>query len=336
MSQQIWARKPVPVETKPEKVARIKATATDEKESSKWLLALRKTVERTPPGVMVVTLADRESDFFEFIEEAKRLGALFLIRAKNDRQIDGDDPYESMLEAIMAAPVLGRREVAIPSNGKRTSRTAHVDIRVVDVMIKPPQKRGEWQDSTSEPTAVTIVAATETAPPEGVEALSWVLLTNLTVKDFAAAAEKIDWYVQRWGIETWHKVLKSGCKVEDCLLETAARLKRYLALFSIVAFRLMHVTYLARVSPTAPSTDVFSYEEVEALYIRVKRVRLPENHVPSLGEVVHMIGGLGGHLGRKGDGAPGITVMWRGLMRLLEDVEMLVAFKVALNSSNSS
>jgi hypothetical protein len=63
---------------------------------------------------------------------------------------------------------------------------------------------------------------------------------------------------------------------------------------------------------------------------------LPENHVPSLGEVVHMIGGLGGHLGRKGDGAPGITVMWRGLMRLLEDVEMLVAFKVALSSSNSS
>jgi len=64
VSQQIWARKPVPVETKPEKVARIKATATDEKESSKWLLALRKTVERTPPGVMVVTLEDRESDFF--------------------------------------------------------------------------------------------------------------------------------------------------------------------------------------------------------------------------------------------------------------------------------
>jgi hypothetical protein len=336
LSQQIWARKPVPDETKQEKVERIKTTAIDEKESSKWLLALRKTVERTPPGVMLVTLADRESDFFEFIEEAKRLDALFLIRAKNDRQIDGDDAYESMLEAIMAAPVLGRREVDIPSNGKRTSRTAQVDIRVVDVMIKPPQKRGEGKDSTSEPTAVTIVAATETTPPEGVEALSWVLLTNLTVKDFAGAAEKIDWYVQRWGIETWHKVLKSGCKVEDCLLETAARLKRYLALFSIVAFRLMHVTYLARVSPTAPSTDVFSEEEVEALYIRVKRVRPPENYVPPLGEVVHMIGGLGGHLGRKADGAPGITVMWRGLMRLLEDVEMLMAFKMVLNSSNTS
>ena len=88
----------------------------------------------------------------------------------------------------------------------------------------------------------------------GVEPLSWVLLTNLPVKDFAGATEKVQWYGSRWGIETWHKVLKSGCKVEDCLLETADRLKRYLTLFSIIGVRLMYVTYLARVQPESPAT----------------------------------------------------------------------------------
>jgi len=78
------------------------------------------------------------------------------------------------------------------------------------------------------------------------EPISWVLLTNLPVKDFAGAAEKVQWYGKRWGIETRHKVLKSGCKVEDCLLEKAERLKPYLTLFSIIGVRLMHVTYLWR------------------------------------------------------------------------------------------
>jgi hypothetical protein len=38
---------------------------------------------------------------------------------------------------------------------------------------------------------------------------------------------------------------------------------------------------------------------------------------------VRMLGKLGGHLGRKGDGEPGVLVLWRGWMRLYESVEML-------------
>lgn len=336
LSQQIWARKDVPEETKKEKVERIKCTPIDEKESSKWLVSLRETVRRTPPGVKVVTLADRESDFFEFIAEAAKLHALYVIRAKNDRQLDADDAYASMLEAIAAAPVLGTREVDIPGNGKRKARTAVVEIRTAEVTIKPPARHPKAKSDLYEPMTVNIVAATEAAPPEGIEAISWVLLTNLPTSDFDAAAEKVDWYAKRWGIETWHKVLKSGCKVEDCLLETADRLKRYLTLFSIIGFRLMHITYLARVNPNAPSTEVFSTEEVEALNIRVKKERPPENKPPTLREVVQMIGSLGGHLGRACDGNAGITVMWRGLMRLYEDVEMLRAHKIVLSRENTS
>ena len=332
VSQNIWARKQVPDETKVEKVARIKSTSIDEKESSKWILALKTTVDRTPPGVKVITVADRESDFFEFITEAENISALYLIRAKNDRKLDRDDRYETISEAITAAPVIGTRSVDIPGNGKRRPRTAVVEIRTATVTIKAPRSASKEQNPLKESIALNVIAATETDPPADTEAISWVLLTNLPVKDFDAASEKIDWYGKRWGIETWHKVLKSGCNVEDCLLETADRLKRFLTLYSIIAFRLMHITYLARVSPDAPSTEVFSADEIEALHIRTKKTLPPEDRPTTLREAVQMIGSLGGHLGRASDGDPGITVMWRGLMRLYESVEMLQAHKVVLNT----
>lgn len=336
VSQQIWARKDVPDETPQEKIERLICTPIDEKESSKWLKALRETVGRTPPGVRVVTVADRESDFFEFMTEAADLRALYLIRARVDRKLDVGDGFVNMTEAITASPVLGTMTVDIPGNGKRKARTAVVVIRSAEVTINPPVMRGKAKAMAPiAPMTINVVAATETLPPAGCEAISWVLLTNLPVKDFDAAAEKVEWYGKRWGIETWHKVLKSGCKVEDCLLETGDRLKRFLTLFSIIGFRLMHITYFARVKPDAPSTELFSEEEVETLHIRVKRTEPPQEP-PTIKEAVRMIGSLGGHLGRQADGEPGTTVLWRGMMRLFECVEALRAYKEILNARNTS
>jgi hypothetical protein len=146
--------------------------------------------------------------------------------------------------------------------------------------------------------------------------------------------EKIGWYTQRFGIEIWHKVLKSGCKVEDCLLETAERLSRYLTLFSILAVRLMYLTYLARVQPERPASEFFSTEELEALHVRLHQT-LPPPEPITLREAVRMIGSIGGHLGRQCDGEPGMTVIWRGWMRLHEDVLAHRAMKQALGVRSS-
>jgi hypothetical protein len=142
----------------------------------------------------------------------------------------------------------------------------------------------------------------------------------------------VTWYGQRWGIEVWHKVMKSGCKVEDCLLETADRLKRYLALFSVIALRLMRITYLARTAPDEPCTEVLSDDEWKALHVRVRRSD-PKETPPTLKEAVRMIGLLGGHLGRCCDGEPGVTVLWRGWQRLMEDTMMWRIMKSFGNSS---
>ena len=338
LSQNIWARQELPEEGYQEKILRLQCTAIEEKESAKWLRALRETVARTPRGVKVVTVADRESDFFEFLTHAEDLRARFLIRARIDRTLVPEDSegFGSMLEALGSAKALGTLTVKVAGNGKRKARTAEVEVKVTQVTIKPPQRRREAKASGStEPINVKLIGATERAPPEGQDAISWVLLTNLLVPDFESAAEKVRWYGLRFGIETWHKVLKSGCKVEDCLLETAERLSRYLTLFSIIGVRLMHVAYLSRVHPDLPATEAFSKEEIEAVHVRVHKA-LPPAKSPTLREVVRMIGRVGGHLGRKCDGEPGMTVMWRGWMRLYEDVLMLRACKQALGLADSS
>ena len=333
LSQNIWARREIPEEGYQEKIERLQVTAIEEKESSKWLVALTETVERAPPGVAVITVADRESDFFEFLTQARELRAKFLIRARTDRKLVPEDSAgcASMLEALSDAVILGSMAVPVPGNGRRKARTANIDVRVAQVTIKAPQRRGVHAKSSgsNEPVTVTLIGATETSPPAGTEPISWVLLTNLAVKNFESAAEKVRWYGKRWGIETWHKVLKSGCKVEDCLLEEAERLKRYLTLFSIIAARLLHVAHLARIEPDRPATQVFSAVEIQVLHLRVTQALPPVAPALTLREVVRLLGRLGGHLGRKGDGEPGVLVLWRGWMRLYESVEMLHSLQSA-------
>lgn len=333
LSQKIWARGEIPEEDYQEKIERLQVTAIEEKESCKWLVALKETVERAPAGVPVVTVADRESDFFEFLTHAKELRAKYLIRARTDRKLVPEDSEGCvrMLDALSDTPALGNMTVEIPSNGSRKARAANIEVRVAQVTIQAPHRRGAHAKASgsSEPVTVTLIGATEQSPPAGSDSISWVLLTNLAVKDFESASEKVRWYGKRWGIEIWHKVLKSGCKVEDCMLEQAARLKRYLTLFSIIGVRLMHVAYLARAHPELPATEVFSMMEIQVLHLRVTKALPPAGPSLTLREIVRMLGKLGGHLGRKGDGEPGVLILWRGWMRLYESVEMLHSLQTA-------
>jgi hypothetical protein len=336
LSQQIWARADVPDEEYQEKIERLQVTPIEEKESFKWQQAHRESLRRVQPNSRskLVTVADRESDLWEFITEAKESEGHFLIRARRDRMLvaEDSDGYGKMVEALGAAEVLGGMAVHIPGNGQRKARTARVELRATQVTIKPPQRRGAAKASASiDPVSVYVIQATEIQAPDGESPVSWVLLTDLVVTGLEGAVEKVQWYTKRWGIETWHRVLKSGCTVEDCRLETPERLTRYLTICGIIAVRLMHVAYLARALPELPATEVFSKQEIEALHIRLNKELLPaEAEPPTLREVVRMIGSMGGHLGRKCDGEPGLTVIWRGWMRLHEDVLMLQAHRLAL------
>ena len=165
---------------------------------------------------------------------------------------------------------------------------------------------------------VWAVWAVEEAPPAGTAAVDWLRRTTGAGTAAAAALARLAWYAARWGIEGLHKVLKSGWRLEARQLTTGARLQRARALYSVIAGRRLYGTLLARALPEVPCSVVLEREEWAALYCTIHRVATPPPAPPPLRQAGRWIAQLGGVLGRKGDGAPGVTVLWRGWQRRTE------------------
>ena len=157
------------------------------------------------------------------------------------------------------------------------------------------------------------IEAREENRPKGATAICWRLLTTLETNTLAQALEKV-----RWQIEVFHKVLKSGRQAEDRQLETAARLRRSLALDMVVAWRIFALTKMGRKTPKSPASAIFTEPECQALYAYIHKTRRVPDQPPTLGQVLRWVAGLGRFLGRKGDGNPGPTVLWRGMSRLAD------------------
>ncbi len=157
--------------------------------------------------------------------------------------------------------------------------------------------------------------ATEKDPPEQEDPIDWVLLTSLAVGDFEAALEVIDLYLGRWEIEVFHRVLKTGCKVEELQLKTDERTKVAIALYMVVAWRVLFVMKLGRECPELPCDVVFEEEEWQSLWVICHGEEALKKK-PSLGEFVIRVAQLGGFLARKADGVPGPQAIWQGLTRL--------------------
>ena len=141
-------------------------------------------------------------------------------------------------------------------------------------------------------------------------------MTTFSVETFQQAAQCVLWYRFRWLIERYHFVLKSGCRLEQLQLETSDRIQRALATYTIVAWRLLWITYLARYHPETPADTVLATHEWQALYCTIHKTPRPSVSPPSLNTCVRWIAQLGGFLGRKGDGYPGVKTIWQGLRRL--------------------
>lgn len=161
-----------------------------------------------------------------------------------------------------------------------------------------------------------MILAEEQNPPQGVSPICWLLLTSLEINGWEDVVRCVRWYTYRWLIERYHYTLKSGCGIEKLQLETARRIDMALATFSIVAWRLLWLTYEARFNPEQPCDTVLEASEWQSLCATFNKNPIPPEKPPSIHEAVRMIASLGGFLGRKGDGEPGVKTIWRGLRRL--------------------
>jgi hypothetical protein len=310
LTQQIWARELQPRQQEYER----RATAMEDKESVKWLNALKLTIKSAPREVQIVTVCDREADIFEFLLTAVQEGASYVVRAAQDRRLMVDG--ETLWQHLKQCPVVGHLSVEVAQKKKEPARTAQVVVRYARVEVRPPQRLKKVRMEPWEPVSVWAVYVTEENPPPGVTPLEWMLLTNVEVADFEAAVERIEWYVLRWLIEIYFKILKSGCRVEKALLATGERLKRYLPLMSVVAWRLFWLTYINRQDSEASCRSILTEDEWKALYCTVKKTTSLPDQPPTVREAIHWIAQLGGFLGRKHDKEPGVTVLWRGWQRL--------------------
>lgn len=306
--QQVWTR---PQSTAAKDEAH-KALPIDLKESYKWLLGLDHSVQ-SAPDQQIITVCDREADIYELFATAQAQAAHFIVRVtRNRRTADG-----SLLEQALAkAAVVSRFTLSYPRRPQTQPEPVQMTLRYTTLTLLPPQRVVSARFMPLTPLTVQVVEAVEETPPPGEKALRWLLVTDLPVNHDDDAHTILRYYSYRWLVERFHYVLKSGCHFEESQLSSYAALTNHLALCSSVAWRLLWLLYQARLTPDASCESVLAPVAWQALTAFRRRSPQPAPHPPTLREAVRDIARLGGFLARRGDGEPGVKVLWRGLARL--------------------
>jgi hypothetical protein len=292
----------------------------EEKESNKWLksLACLQDVCLACPDTHFVSIGDREADLYDLFLAERPEGADLLVRAAMDRRVEHEERL--LWAAVKKKPVAAQLTIKIPARHGQAARTAELEIRWRKVTLHPPVRR---KRENLPKITIWAVLATEKAPPPDISSpIEWMLLTTVPVHRAQDAIEKIEWYACRWGIEVWYRILKSGCKIEDRRLASAERLIRCLALYSVIAWRILYATMLARAVPDLPCTVLLEAEEWQALFCAIHNTAIVTDKPPDLNQAVCWIAQLGGFLARKGDGDPGPMTLWKGFQHLADLTKM--------------
>ena len=295
---QCWAR------TNPGKSKRRKELPVSEKESMKWIKSYRAVAEiQRSTDTTLVSIGDREADLYELFYEASLNRPELLIRASKGRKRRVEEEY--LWDKMSSKPVSGFCELFIPRKGSRLARTAKLEIRFSPVTLKPPKNK----ELPSLKLYAVYVSETDYPIP-----LEWMLLTTVKVQNLTEAKKMLKWYTRRWGIEVYHRTLKSGCRIEDRRLARAEDTKTCLAIDMVVAWRIFFLTMQGRKTPDIPCDRFLQEDQWKVLYTYINKT-LPKEP-PTLYQAIRMIAKLGGFLGRKSDKEPGTTTLWRGLQRL--------------------
>lgn len=292
------------------------------KELFRWLQGYRLAarLQTLVPNTQLVSVADREGDLYEVLVETR--DALpkvdFVIRSSKDRRLPERDlgasghTWVKLHDRLAEGPVLASRTIDLPRTAKRAARTAVVEVRANTFTVKPPQTKSELG-----PVTVNVIEVREINPPDDGSEVHWILLTSLPITNAAEILLAIDYYTARWAIESYFRVLKSGCTVEDLQLETTPRVLRCLMLYRIIAWRVMHLTYLGRECPEMPCDVVFADHEWQPVWQIVKKSPPPKTP-PPLAEFIRTLATLGGFNNRKHDGHPGPQTLWTALRRMTD------------------
>ena len=281
----------------------------EQKESIRWLENVRQSTESLGDAARCVHIGDRESDIFELFTECQSLETNFVFRTCVDRR--AEDGERTVLEVMDAQRVKAVHRVQV-MDAKGRSSIAVLEMKYHRLQVCPPIGK----EQRYPPQTLTVIHATERGQSKDRAPIDWKLITNLPITSKAEAIEKLDWYALRWKIETFHKILKSGCRAEDSKLRSAPRLANLIALMCILAWRVLWLCMVNRVSPDLPARVVFTDTEIKLLD---RLVPLKErSRQKTIGRFLTRLAQLGGYLNRRRDPPPGNMVLWRGMARLAD------------------
>lgn len=312
----------------------------EQKESYRWVQGYLRTQEaaRQLPGTEVISMSDREGDIYEVFAAWMQAGeeggarAQWIIRANRDRALEGLDVEEpqKLFAALASAPELGTVEFSIKarqqtkkikgSNRKvtRSARVVRQRLRALRITPRVPYRKGVKLPEVS----FWALLAEEIDPPPGQEAVSWILLTSIEVSTPEAARRVLALYLRRWDIEIFHRVLKTGCVVEQIQLKDHQAVLNCLTLYVIVAWRILYLMHLGRQCPELPCGVVFVEAEWKATCTVAAAKKMGGYKKgaplcePTLGKFIALVAQFGGHLGRRQDKPPGAQAIWQGLARV--------------------
>ena len=297
------------------------ARPIEEKESYRWLEALKNSTAVIPEDVHFITICDREGDFYELYAEAAKLDLDFIIRVTHDRK---SDTNEKILTQIRQTKVAGTVTVEIPRDSRRNNpaRRTEMEVAYCQVsVVKPSNVRG---DGVPPKLSMNLVRITELTPLSGQEPIEWTLATSLPLNSASDAMTIVEYYIQRWKIERFHFVLKSGMGADKIQQRTYERIKPVLLIYSVIALFIMTLTYMGRALPDAPCSLFLEEDEWKILYRVIHKTKKSPDEPYTLAEAIKYLGQLGGYKRSPSDGPPGLQSIWNGLFDLYFAVEILL------------
>ena len=284
-------------------------------EGQAWETAV-KAIGPAPAGAKWLYVSDRESDIYDYLATCQDAGAGYVVRAFHDRTVQwgpgGRESGKLMPRVRSVLPKSGPRHtytVTVPTTKQAPQRQATVVLSWCRVLFPPSSCARGLKDSA--PLQVWVVRAWEESPPPGAKRVEWILLTSEPVTNATQATQVVEWYTCRWLIEDYHMCLKTGCRVETSQLDSGHDVRRLLGFHAALAVRLLQLRQAVRLAPHRPAIEV-----IDPLWVQLLAARQKRSREMTVAQFWQAVAQLGGHQGRKSDGAPGWRTLWRGWLTL--------------------